>query len=153
MSTEVMVWVHVFVRRPSSASQLSHNLMGGFLSNFSCCLSLSIGPDSFFLKKKGLPIFHDFVFVLVNMGPYWSKDFKLLLPQIAFIQYLFPHSPLRVPDKSTVLGFWNFEFSIFHEFCSFSLTWNSMGAKNVKSLLLPQIAFDFFQTSPEISSQ
>ncbi len=60
---------------------------------------------------------------------------------------------LSGPHKSTVLDFRNFEFLINQEFCSFSLAWDPMGAKTSKTLLLPQITFESFQTFSEFSSQ
>ncbi len=63
---------------------------------------------------------------------------SLLNPSKPFLKFL-----LSGPDKSTVLDFWNFEFLIFQEFCSFSLTWDPMGDKtskrysSLKSLLTP----------------
>ncbi len=39
---------------------------------------------------------------------------------------------LSCPHKRTVLGFWNFEFTNFHDFVSFSLTWDPMAAKTSK---------------------
>ncbi len=51
----------------------------------------------------------------------------LLNPFKLFLKFL-----LSGPHKSTVLDFWNFEFLIFQKFCSFSLTWDPMGAKTSK---------------------
>ncbi len=67
------------VVRPS-VSQLSLNLMYGFLSNFSCGFPWAIRPDGFWIFEK--KFFLDFLriyFVFVNMGPYGSKNFKMLL--------------------------------------------------------------------------
>ncbi len=65
------------------------------------------------------------------MGAKTSKRYSslksLLNPFKLFLKFL-----LSGPHKSTLLGFWNFEFLIFQEFCSFSLTWDPMGAKTSK---------------------
>ncbi len=73
------------VVRPSvvrpSVSQLSLNLMHGFLSNFSCGFPWAIRSDVFLIFEKKF-FFFDFLrifFVFVNMGPYGSKSFKTLL--------------------------------------------------------------------------
>ncbi len=63
-----------FAVRPSLVSQLSQNLFGGFLSNFSRCLAWAIRPDVFeFVKKKTrFPIFHNF---LLTWDPVERKRF------------------------------------------------------------------------------
>ena len=98
---------------PSSVSQLSQNLLGGFLSNFSCCCP---GPYArcfffffFLIFEKKKPRLPNFVFV--NTVPYGSKNFQTQLFSI----------------------FLNYEFTIFHEFLSFSLTWDPMGGKVLKN--------------------
>ncbi len=72
------------VVRPS-VSQLSLNLMHGFLSNFSSGFPWAICPDVFIIfEKKTFSDFLRIFFVFVNMGPYGSQNFKtLLLLQIA----------------------------------------------------------------------
>ncbi len=56
------------------------------------------------------------------MGAKTSKRYSslksLLNPFKLFLKFL-----LSGPHKSTVLDFWNFEFLIFQEFCSFSLVY------------------------------
>ncbi len=76
------------------------------------------------------------------MGAKTSKRYSslksLLNPFKLLLKFL-----LSGPHKSTVLDFWNLGFLIFQEFCSFSLTYDPMGAK---TLLLPQITLESFQT-------
>ncbi len=72
---------------PSSVSQLSQNLLDGFLSYFSCCLPWPICPEVFeFLKKKSVFQFSQiFLVSFVNMGPCGSKNLKAqTLHQIVF---------------------------------------------------------------------
>ncbi len=81
-----------FVRRPSSVRpsfvrpsvrlwpRLSLKLLHGFLSNFSCGFPWAICPEVFFnFEKKIILIFLRIFFVFVNMGPYGSENFKMLL--------------------------------------------------------------------------
>ncbi len=84
MPAELIIWDSV--RRQSSVSQLSQNLLGRFLSNFSCCLPWAMPRKFFSLKKNAFSKFSRcFLFIFVNMERYGSKKFKtLLLPQIAF---------------------------------------------------------------------
>ena len=67
----------------SSVSQLYLFLMHGCLSNFDCCFPWAIRPDIFWiLKKKNLFFFLDLLrrfLVFVNMGPYTTHNFKMLL--------------------------------------------------------------------------
>ncbi len=65
-----------------------------------------------------------FFFVFVNMGPYGSQNFKmLLLPQISFESFQ-PFTEFSSQWSSqkycTVLDFWNFGFPIFNEFLNFN---------------------------------
>ncbi len=77
------------------------------------------------------------------MGEKTSKRYSSLKYVLNNLK-LFMNFLLSGPDKSSVLYFLNFEFFIFQEFCSFSLTWDPMGAKtskksysSLKSLLNP----------------
>ena len=77
----------------------------------------------------------------------------LLLPQITF-------ESISFQTFSEFSSQWSsekycFEFLIFHDLFPFSLTWDPMGEKNVKTLLLPQITFESisFQTFSEFSTQ
>ena len=80
-------------------------------------------------------IFWRICFVFVNMGPYGSQNFKTpLLPQITF-EYFRTFSDFFYQWSSQkycfeFLKFRVFDFSGF--FFSFSLTWDSMGAKTSK---------------------
>ncbi len=67
--------------------------------------------------------FSEILFLFVNMGPYGRQNAKtLLLNQITFDSFhFFVKFLLSGPHKSTVLDFWNFDFFIFPEFCSFPL--------------------------------
>ncbi len=120
---------HEIKIRPSSVRpsvvrlwhQLSLNLLHGFLSNFGSCYPWAIWPDIFwfFFFLNNFWSFLRKFFVFANMGSYGIKNFKtLLLPQITFesIQNFFLNLLLSGPHKSTVLDFWNFEFTIFHNF-------------------------------------
>ena len=87
-----------------------------------------------FLKNFFLRIF----FLLINMGPYGSKSFKiLLLPQITFES--FPEISSQCSSQKYRCVVWNFEFPIIQDF--FSLIWGPMRAKvskrysSLKSLL------------------
>ncbi len=79
-------------------------------------------------------IFQKFCLFLLTwdpMGAHTSKRYSflksLLNPFKLFLKFL-----LSGPHKSTVLDFWNVEFLIFQEFCSFSLTWDPMWANTSK---------------------
>ncbi len=112
------------VRRPSvrpSVSQLSLNLMHGFLSNFICGFPWAIRSDIFWIFEK--KFFLDFLwifFVFVNMGPYGSENLKtLLLLQIAAKSFqTFPEFSPQWSSQNYVWDFWNFEFLIFNDFFS-----------------------------------
>ena len=102
------------------------------------------------------PFFQHLFYVFVNMGPYWSKNFKtLLLPQIVLNLFeLFLNFLLSGPNKSTILDFLKFRFTIFHDFCFVFINMRQYGSKifkNFKMLLLPQITFETFFS--EFSSQ
>ncbi len=50
------------------------------------------------------------------------------------------------PHNSTVLHFWSFEFLIVHELFSVFVNMEPYGSQTFKTLLLPLITFNFFQT-------
>ncbi len=114
---------------------ISEHIMSRYLS-----IVASPGPyPRRFLNLKKKCIFKIFrisgffFFVFVNMGPYGSQNFKMLLLQITFESFHF--FLLSGPQKSTVLDFWTLSlwfFTILTFFVSFSLTWNPMGAKTLK---------------------
>ncbi len=123
--------------RPSSVLKLSQNLLGGFLSNFSCWLPRAIRPDfvfNFWKKKTCFPIFQD-LFInsfSITWNPRRAKTSKRcssLKSLLNFFKILAKFVPSG-PYKSTVFEF--FEFTIFHEDFSLSLTWDPMGAKTSK---------------------
>ncbi len=106
--------------------------MHGFLSNFSCGFPWAICPDVYFIfEKKTFSDFLRIFFVFVNMGPYGSENFKmLLLLQIADKSFqTFPEFSSQWSSQNHVWDFWNFENWNFNKFYSFSLTWDPMGAK------------------------
>ncbi len=107
-----------FVRRPS-VTQLSPNLMRGFLSNFGCCFPWAIRPDFFFnFWKKFFFDFLRIIFVFVNMGPYGSENFKTLplLQSAAESFQTFPEFSSQWSAQNLEWDFWNFEFAIFNDF-------------------------------------
>ena len=141
-----------FIHRPSSArpyvSQLSLNLMHGFLSNSGCYFPRSHMLERFlncWRKKKfvffnflflffflgggyilSLRFFTFFFFVFINMGPYVSKNFKtLLLPQITFKSFQ-TFSEFCSHKSTTVFFFCVCVFLIFKILCFWFLTnfWN-----------------------------
>ncbi len=131
-----------FTRRPSIRPssirlwhQLSLNLLHWFLSKFSCYCPGPYGQR--FLNFWNTNVFFLFFtkfFVFVNVGPYGSKNFKtLLLLQITFASFqTFSDFFLNGLQKRAVLYFWNFVFTIFRHFFSFSSTWDSIGTKTSK---------------------
>ncbi len=137
--------------------QLSLNLLCGFLSKFGCCFPWAICPEVFWIfERKMIFGFLWIFFVFVNIGLYGSKNFKtLLLPQITFESFqTFSEISSQLSTLKECFGFLKFlvyDFSRF--FFSFSSTWDPNGSKNFKTLLLPQITFEFFQTFSEIYSQ
>ncbi len=145
---------------PSSVSQLSQNPLSRFISNFSCGFPWAIPPDFVYIfwKKNAFSNFSGrfFVFVLnhVNMGPYGSQNFEsLLLLQITFESFeTFSEFSSLLSSQKYCFGFlkfWVFEFPRFF----FRVNMGPYGIQNLETLLLPQIAFDFFQSFPEFSSE
>ena len=117
---EIEICPSFVVRRPSvrpSVSQLSLNLMHGFLSNFGCCSLWAIRWDVFWiLKKKCFRIF----FWFVNMGPHGSPDFKTLLLQIAAKSFqTFSEFSSQWSTQNYIWDFWNFENWNFNDFFPF----------------------------------
>ncbi len=91
------------------------------------------------------------------MWPYWDHmggkvsnchcSLKLLLNFSTLLNFL-----LIGPQKSTVLDVWNVELMTFHDFFSrFHFHVGPSGSKNFKRYSFK--TFDFFQTSPELTSQ
>ncbi len=102
------------VIRPSSVASLK--LLYGFLSNFSYCFPWAICPDN--ERNKILNVLW-ILFVLVNMGPNRSENFKRycsykLQPKILKLVLNFP--PNGRSSQILVWDFWNFEFPIFNIF-------------------------------------
>ncbi len=104
--------------------------------------------QTIFFFFQNFQIFTIFFFVFVNTGPYGSQNCKaLLLPQIApglcetFPEFLF----------HTKLHFWIFEILRFWILTIFFVFVNMgpYGSQNCKTLLLPQIAPEFCENSPE----
>ncbi len=93
----------------SSMSQLSQNLLVRF--HFSCCLPWAIPLDFFFFfwifeNKLQISILTIFFFFFVNMG---TSNHFWVFSNFFWIFFYVHH-------KSTVLDFWNFEFTIFEDF-------------------------------------
>ncbi len=111
------------VCRPSM-SQLSRNLIHKFLSKFHLWLLLDYLQRHFFIfKKNGVVVdFLRIFFVFVNMGPYGSENFKMLLPYKSLLKAfkLFLNILSNGPHKTTV---WVLEIlkieilMIFFRFC------------------------------------
>ncbi len=131
--------------RPSSVSQLSLNVMHGFLSNFICSFSWTIRRGIFF-------VFIYFIFFTKIFG---NENFKtlLLLKIIGESFQTFLNFLLIVPHKTTLEIFEILKIEILTIIFSFSLTWDPTGANISKTLLLLQVAAESFQTFPEFSSQ
>ncbi len=80
-----------------------------------------------------------------------SKRYSVLKLLLNFSKLVLNFLPIG-PHKRAVLDFWNFEFTIFHEFLSSLLTWDPMGPKTSNTTPSSEIASDFFRTSPELLS-
>ncbi len=168
MSAELMK--SKFVRRPSVRPSVCPSVRPSvcgidyLLSYCMDCFQISVvaSPGAYAQEKNFF--FFDFLgifFVFFKMGPYGSQNFKtLLLPQISFESFqTLSEISSQWSYKSSVLDFWNFEFLIFQEFCSFSLTWDPMGAKtskrysSLKSLLNPfKLFLNFLLSGPDKST-
>ncbi len=157
MSAELMK--SKFVRRPSvhsSVASIISEATAWIAFKFQLWLPLGHMPRHFFhfWKKKFLD-FLGILFVFVNMGPYGRQNFKtLLLPQISFESFqTFSEISSQWSSQEYCFGFlkfWVFDFSgILFVFVNMV----PYGIQNFKTLLFPQITFDFFLTSPEFSSQ
>ncbi len=109
--------------RPSSVSQLSQNLLSGFLSNFSCCLPWAL--DFFWILKKCIVCnfarFFRFFYLFVNLGPYRAKTLQkmLLLPSNHF-WYFSNSSRIFFSVILTKVLFW---FLIFFPLRCFPIFW------------------------------
>ena len=100
------------------------------------------------LKKKD---------VFINMGPFGSKYIEsLLLPQTTFEYFRtfseFSSQLSTHKDSVGFLKFWVYNFSGFF-FLFVFVNMGPSGSKNFKTLLLPQITLESFQTYSEFSSQ
>ncbi len=94
-------------------------------------------------------------FVFGNMGPYGSENFKTqLLPQITFESFqTFSEISSQLSSQKYCFGFltfWVLDFSFFFVFVKLNM--GPYGRQNFKTLLLPQITFESFQTFSEFSS-
>ncbi len=153
MSAELMK--SKFVRRPSVVRlwhRLSLKLLHGFLSNLSCGFPWAIWLEGFFFFFWFcLRIF----FMFVNIGPYGSQNFKmLLLPQSLLNSFkLCLNFLLSGSHNSTILDFWNFDFFDFSGILFVFVNMGPYGSQNFKTLLLPHITFELFQTFLNFLSQ
>ncbi len=106
------------------------------------------GNWHFWENKTRFLIFSDLWLALDPTGAKISKRYSSLKSPLNLFK-LFLNFLLRGPHKSTVLDYWNLSLQFFTIFFCF----RSHGSKNLKTLLFPQITFDFFfQTSAEFSS-
>ena len=105
---------------PSSMSQLSLNLMHGFLANFGCCFPWTLCRGIFFVLWKFFFYFFCkyFLFLLTWDVPYGSQNFKtLLLLQIAAGCFQsFPEFFSQWSSQNNVWNFWNFKSWSFNDF-------------------------------------
>ena len=141
-----------FVRPLSSVVRVAiiSDPIGQISFKFQLLLPLGHTPRVVLELLKNKRAFSNFsgFFVLFSLtwDPMWAKTSKRYssLKSLLNIFTLFLKLLLSGPHKSTVFGFWVYEFARF--FFPFSLTWDPMGAKTYgnKTLLLPQITFDFF---------
>ncbi len=100
---------------PSSVSQLSQNLLGGFLSNFAVgCPGPYVQKLFEVLKTKCFSIFHVFFFIF-SMGAKSWKHYFSLKSFLNFPNFSWIFFSLGL-TKVLVLGFWNIEFTTFHDF-------------------------------------
>ncbi len=162
---------HEIKIRPSSVvcpsvrlwRRLSLKLLHGFLSIFCCGFPWAICLDVFFIfeKKRHFLIFYEYFSFSLTWDPMGAKPSKRYssLKKLLNLFKLLLNFLLSGAHKSTVLDFWNFEFRIFHEFFSFLLTWDSMGAKtskrysSLKSLLnLFKLFLNFLLSGPRKST-
>ncbi len=103
------------------------------------------------LKKNAFSIFFPGYFSFsLSWDPMGTKTSK----RYSSLKSLFSIFKLFLNfHKSTVLGVFNFELTIFRDFFFFFVNMGHYGSKNFKTLVLRQITFIFFQTSAEFSSQ
>ena len=132
--------------------------MCGFLSNLGCCFPWAIPPDVFGIFEKKIFSCLDCLgifFVFGKMEPYASKNFKTLLLQIAAETFqTSPEYSSQWSSQNTTFGIFKIlKIEILMIFFSLLLTWDPIGVKISKTLLLLQIAAESFQTCPEFSSQ
>ena len=99
-------------------------------------------------------IFHNFFLLSLTWDPMGAKMPKhysslksLLNPFILFLNFL-----LSCPHKSTVLDFEILSFWFFTIFFFVFINVGPYGSQNFRTLLLPQITFESFQTFSEFSS-
>ncbi len=111
-----------------------------------------IRPDIFFFffefweKQNAFSIFHDFFPFSLILDP-TLKRYSSLKPVFVPVDLFFKlllNFLVNDPHKSTVLDFWNFDFTIFHDLFFVFVNMGPYGSKTPKTLLLPQIVFDFF---------
>ncbi len=111
------------VVRPS-VSQLSLNLMHGFLSNFGCCFPWAIRSDAFWIFEYFFYYyFLRIFFVFVNKGPNGSENFKtLLLLQITAKSFTFSEFSSQWSSQNYVWIFEILKIEILMIFFRFPLT-------------------------------
>ncbi len=105
-------------------------------------------------KNGGIFYFEHFSFSLTwdSMG---AKIKNITPPSNHFWFFfkLFLKFLLTGPHKTTVLDFWNFEFTIFHDFFFVFVNMGPYWSQNFKTPLLPQNNFESFEAFPEFPSR
>ena len=117
---------------------------------------LNQGRKRHFWKTKHVFWFFLWIFQLLltlyHMGAKTSKRYSSLKSLLNLFKLVL-NFLLSGPHNSTFFDFWNFEFLIFHDLFFVFHNMGPYGSQNFKTLLLPQITFEFFVTCPEFSSQ
>ena len=116
---------------PLSVSQLSRNLfiytVGFFQISVFACPAPYAQMFFEFLNKNVLNVFQFFMIFfpfLLTWDPMGGKVFKRYSSLKSLLHFTKLLNFLLIgPHKSTILDFLNFEFTIFHDFFSFSLSW------------------------------
>ena len=148
--------------RPLSVSQLSLNLIQGFLSNFSCCFPWVIRSDVLWIFEKKSRIFHFFkiffFFIYVNMRPYGSKISKRYSsyksqPKV-FKHLLNFLTPWSSKNYDGIIEILKIEIlMILLRFRQHGAQWEWKFQNGIKCYEILQIAAKSFQTCPEFSCQ
>ncbi len=140
---EISPWSVVcrpFVRHPSVRVAIISEPNARISFKFGCCFLWDIRSDLFRIFD-----FFFFFFFLI-LGTYGRKKVKtLLFLQIAAESFQ-TFSEFSSQWSSQNYGFEILKVEILMIFFSFFLTWGPYGSQNIKTLLLPPITFESFQT-------